>query len=192
MPEQQRQKRRFAEIEVERIHIVGEDGRVQMVISNKERLPDPVVGGKVLKRSGIPTPGLLFYNDEGDECGGLIFGGGRQDQEGKRKVGAGLFFDQYKQDQIVGLHYQEEDGQRLYGLQIWDRPDTPLPKMREAEAEEWGATRIFVGRAPSGEAVIRLSDRKGRERLRIVGDDGPRLEFLNEQGEVVYRLPPEG
>ena len=44
----------------------------------------------------------------------------------------------------------------------------------------------------TGEAVIRLSDRQGRERLRIVVDDVPRLEFLNEQGEVVYRLPPEG
>ena len=47
------------------------------------------------------------------------------------------------------------------------------------------------GRRPvTGEAAIRLSDRQGRKRLRIVVDEVPQLEFLNERG-VVYRLPPE-
>ena len=74
-----RRKQRFEEIDVERINLVGKDGRVQLVLANKERLPDPVIDGKTLKRSGLPTPGLIFYNDEGDECGGLIFGGGRRE-----------------------------------------------------------------------------------------------------------------
>ena len=191
-------KQRFEEIDVVRINLVGKDGRVQLVLANKERLPNPVIDGKTLKRSGPPTPGLIFYNDEGDECGGRIFGGGRREGD-TLKVGGALLFDQYKQDQVIGLYYRQEDNRRVCGLQIWDRPDRPLPEMVEAERREekpegddQGVIRLFVGRTPTGEAAIRLSDRQGRERLRIGVDDVPRLEFLNEQGEVVYRLPPEG
>lgn len=71
--------REFDEINVKRINIVGDDGRVQMVISNRERFPDPLVGGRTFKRRGFPMPGLVFYNSQGDECGGLAFGGSESD-----------------------------------------------------------------------------------------------------------------
>lgn len=190
MEEKRARKLWVEELEVKRINVVGEDGRTQLVISNRERLPDPVIDGKVFKRTGIPTAGLIFYNDEGDECGGLVFGGGGQEAM------AGLLFDQYKQDQVIGLTYVESDGKRHYGLRIWDRPDRPLLEILESQStqpqpELFGALRIFVGRTPKGEALIKISDRQGRERLRIVVDDAPRLEFLNERGEVIYRLPPD-
>jgi len=197
-------KKKIKEIDVERINIVEKDGRLRMVISNSERYPAPMLQGKVIgKRQVKWGGGIIFYNDEQDECGGLGFGGGRQG------AGAGLFFDQYKQDQIVGLFYNEGEGQRLYGLQIWDRPEAPitriLEEIKEMEAkgmsrdEMWeimerrglnAKTRIFVGRTPAGEALVSLRDRQGRERIRILVDDAPRLEFLNEQGVVVYKLPP--
>ncbi len=192
MEEKRVRKLWVEELEVKRINVVGEDGRTQLVISNRERLPDPVIDGKVLKRKGIPTAGLIFYNDEEDECGGLVFGGGGQGAT------AGLLFDQYKQDQVIGLIYSEGDGERHYGLQIWDRPDIPFLEIWEAaksrggqpRPELFGALRIFVGRTPKGEALIKISDRQGRERLRIVVDDAPRIEFLDERGEVIHRLPP--
>jgi len=190
MKEERVRKLAVEELEVERINVVGKDGKVQLVISNRERLPDPVVAGKVLsKRKGIPTAGFIFYNDEGDECGGLVFGG----RSGA--AAAGLLFDQYKQDQIVGLTYSENNRERRYGLEIWERPDTPLPEVWESrksrDPDLLGVPRIFIGRTPSGEALIRISDCQGKERLRIVVDGAPRLEFLDESGRVMYRLPPD-
>jgi|Deesub1362B_J571_1020462.scaffolds.fasta_scaffold00254_32 hypothetical protein len=189
MKEKRIRKLAVEELEVERINVVGKDDKVQLVISNLERLLDPVIAGKVLsKRKGIPAAGLIFYNDEGDECGGLVSG------RGSRAAAAGLLFDQYKQDQIVGLTYSKSNGERQYGLKVWDRPDTPLPEvwesMRSQDANPFGALRIFIGRTSDGEALIRISDCQGKERLRIVVDEVPRLEFLDENGRVMYRLPP--
>ena len=35
-------------------------------------------------------------------------------------------FDQFKQDQTVGISYNESNGQRSAGLQVWDRSEQPL------------------------------------------------------------------
>lgn len=105
---------RFEEIDVERINIVDADGKVRMAISGRDRFPGWVVRGKEFP--GRPKhAGIIFYNDDGEECGGLVFG----------NWGIGLMFDQRDQDQIIGLMYSEENGSRWYGLNIWDRPDRP-------------------------------------------------------------------
>lgn len=43
---------------------------------------------------------MLFFNDEGDEVGGLTFTG--TDDNGRR-ANAGIMFDQLKQDQTIGI-----------------------------------------------------------------------------------------
>ena len=60
---------------MERINVVEPNGQVKLVLSNKERLPGPgnIVSGKYGKRAGMKSPGIIFYNDKGDECGGLSF-----------------------------------------------------------------------------------------------------------------------
>src|ERR1051325_2780338 len=69
----QSSKQKFGEIDVERINVVEKDGSIRLVISNRDRSPG-------LMQRGEPfTPptrraGLIFYNDEGTENGGLIFG----------------------------------------------------------------------------------------------------------------------
>src|SRR5215469_2718741 len=123
-------KNRFEEIDVERINIVEKDGKLKLVISNKDRFPDPIIDGKSYPlRQGGKTAGMIFYNDKGDECGGLSFSG--QDKDGARRAGAGLLFDQFNQDQTIGITYGESDGRRAAGLNVWDRPDTPLAEMIE-------------------------------------------------------------
>src|SRR6266536_3117551 len=67
------QKTKFEEIDVERINIVEKDGKLKMVISNGERQHPGVVDGKTLSRTR--SPGILFFNEKGDECGGLSFSG---------------------------------------------------------------------------------------------------------------------
>lgn len=206
-----KEQQRIAELNVERINVVDPDGTVRLVIANKERLPGGIVDGKELPRQGMKTPGLLFYNDLGDECGGLIFGG--KQENGQVSAGGGLLFDQFKQDQVIGITTREQNGRRTRGLEVWDRPDHSLTgtyEMAQAaqaitdrgeqeaafkemqEAGHFGYQRLFVGRNGKGEALVMLADSKGRPRIRLRVDehDVPRMEFLDEAGNVTYSLPP--
>ena len=198
------------EIDVERINVVEKDGKLKLVISNQERFPDPIMNGQVLKRRGDKSPGMLFYNDRGDEVGGLIFGGSEKD--GKVNAGAAFLFDQFNQDQTIGLMYNESEGRRFAGLNVWDRPDTPLlenagkleaiekmkdgPEKREAmkklgEEGAFGARRVFVGKGRDKAALVVLSDTKGNPRIKMMVDEAGRakIDFLNEKGNVVSSLP---
>ncbi|MGB7068566.1 MAG: hypothetical protein WBD22_03670 [Pyrinomonadaceae bacterium] len=66
--------KKFAEIDVERINIVEKDGKLRMVISNQERQHPGIVNGKIIKRDGPRPPGMIFFNQLGDEMGGYVFG----------------------------------------------------------------------------------------------------------------------
>jgi hypothetical protein len=153
---------------------------------------------------------LIFFNDEGDEVGGLTYSG--KVANGQRTAGAGILFDQLKQDQTIGIRYNEGNGQRSAALEVWDRSDAPLsllidklnaantltdPAAREtalraarAEAPP-GPRRVFVGKNTDRAAAVALSDANGRPRLKLTvdADGNPRIEFLDEQGQVTSRLP---
>src|SRR6185437_15404972 len=115
------QRQRFTEIDVERINVVEPDGTIRLVLSDKARFP-----GLILKRKEYSHPrgtaGLLFFNDEGTEDGGLAFQGAKSDSTAG--ADAELMFDQYDQDQTVGIEYHDERGARTAGLHVWDRPDS--------------------------------------------------------------------
>jgi cytochrome oxidase Cu insertion factor (SCO1/SenC/PrrC family) len=204
-------KQKFEEIDVERINVVEKDGKLKLVISNKERFPDLILDGKPTgARVNNPNAGMLFYNEKGDEVGALQFSGNIKD--GKTEAYSGLLFDQFNQDQILGLSYYENDGKRFAGLNVWDRPETlstsdflkrrdairkmpegaekteALKKLRE---DSFNAQRVFVGKGRNKDAVIYLYDAKGKERIRMsVSAEGtPKLEFLDESGKVIYSLP---
>jgi len=68
---------RFDEIDVHRINVREPDGTLRMVVSNHARLPGVIVRGKENLPVDRPYAGMLFYNDEGTENGGLVFGGHR-------------------------------------------------------------------------------------------------------------------
>src|SRR5229473_5084360 len=86
----------WGEISVERINVVDADGTLRLVIANKDRMHPGVMDGKVIDRPR-PVAGLIFFNDQGDEVGGLTYTG--QEQGGERRADAGIMFDQLKQDQ---------------------------------------------------------------------------------------------
>ena len=205
------QKPRFDTLEVGRINVVEKDGTLKMVISNKERAPDALINGKSYSRQGGNSPGIIFYNDKGDECGGLVFSG---DEGGKPNAGAALLFDQYHQDQTIGIMYNESNGRRIAGLNVWDRPETAIWEMLEKwekikamsegaeKAEEikklqesgaLGAQRVFVGKGRDKAATVTLSDGRGKARIKMSVDEAgvATLEFLDENGKVSYRLPED-
>ncbi|MGQ0715627.1 MAG: hypothetical protein ACT4PJ_18160 [Gemmatimonadaceae bacterium] len=53
------------------------------------------------------------------------------------------------------------------------------------------APRVYVGRDASKTAIVNLSDRLGRSRLRLLVDStgSARIEFLDEAGRIVQRIP---
>ena len=205
-------KTRFEEIDVERINLVEKDGRVRLVIANDGRSPAVVLSGKTLGKPG-GRAGMIFYNDEGDESGGLVFGGRKVN--GVVSAGEHLSFDRYGQDQVIVLAYQEEEGKHSQGLTIVDRPpqtyieinarrDTirqmPEGPAKEAAWKQWalwkggapfGAPRLFVGRDTRKTALVDLKDQYGRSRLRLAVDSlgAGRIEFLNDSGRVTLRVP---
>ena len=96
-----RQKASFGTIDVQRINVVEPDGTLRMVISNKDRFPGAIVQGKEYPFDRH-TAGLLFFNDEGTENGGLIFGG-QKSKDGTTLSYRHLSFDRYDQDQELNL-----------------------------------------------------------------------------------------
>jgi hypothetical protein len=96
------------EISVKRVNIVEEDGRLALVMANSRNLPGGVRDGK---QSGMRTgvPGLIFYNNLGDEIGGLIYPA--RSLETGYDGGVQLSMDQIKQTgQAVALrHWRSGD-----------------------------------------------------------------------------------
>jgi hypothetical protein len=201
----------LGEITVERINVVDKNGTLRLVISNRDRFPmSGTVEGRTFQRQGEPSAGVIFYNDEGVENGGLVFSGKRQD--GRARADAGLLFDQYMQDQTVGITYGENDGRRSAGLHVWDRPDAPITELidqlnaarklptereRNAALEKIRSSypsghRVFVGKQQDRSAVVMLSDANGKARLslRVDADGRAAIEFLDEDGKVVQRFTP--
>jgi hypothetical protein len=73
-------------------------------------------------------------------------------------------------------------------------PDEAARYAAEKEMNDKGeflVKRLAIGRGRNKSAFISLSDVKGRERIQIsVNADGtPKINFLNEKGEVTYSLP---
>lgn len=214
---QPEQNQRFGEIDVERINVIEPDGKLRMVISNRQRSIGPIYKGQPFGYPGGTRPGIIFFNDEGTENGGLTFTG-QQQPDGSYSSNVSMSFDQFNQDQVVVLSYADDSARRRLGLTINDRANVDIFDMvqerdsimrmpegpdRDAALRRWAAPRdgvplaaqrVYVGRDPSRAAVVDLSDPMGRPRIRMRVDSlgTPSLEFLDENGQVTARLPEAG
>jgi hypothetical protein len=213
---QTRNRTKFDEIDVERINVREANGTLRLTLSNHARLPEAVVGGKTYPLrggSGVQSAGLIFFNDEGNEDGGLVWTGQRT-ATGNRAA-ANLTFDQYDQDETVSLGYGEENRHRQAGLSIIDRPDEPIQifaeslmairAMPDGPAKDarmkrfregleargvMPASRLYAGKLPDKSSTVTLSDPKGRPRLRLAVDSlgAARIDFLDDSGHVTRTL----
>lgn len=199
---------RIDELTVQRLNVVDANGTLRFVLSNKDRMHPGVMDGVTINRPR-PVAGMLFFNDEGDEVGGLTFTG--SDDNGRR-ANAGLMFDQLKQDQTVGISYSESNGQRSAGLQVWDRSEQPLSDLirglnaanalpagpeRDAAVQAVrakappGPRRVFVGKNSDKSAQVSLADAAGNPRLvlKVDPDGAASIDFLDGDGKTVQRIP---
>jgi hypothetical protein len=166
----------FNTIKVHRIDVVETDGTLRMVIANHERLPGVIVKGKEFPKVDRPEAGLLFYNDEGTENGGLIFGGHRNGNGEVVNSGVSLSFDKYGQArQIVQLAGVDDRENKFAGLAVNDQN-----------------RRIWVGRKEDGASVVSLMDGNGRKRIvmQVTADGAASLDFLDAEGHVARHLVP--
>ena len=169
------------ELTTERLNIVAPDGTLRLVIANEQRFPPPIINGKPLKRAVNPA-GLVFFNDRGDEVGGLAVsepGGGRL---------SALSFDYPNFDAVGLLARVAGDGKdATAGLVINSRAPA---EMSAASAAQIVQQRIAVQNHNESAEVV-LSDPAGRARLRLSVDPQgtPRMEMLDDAGKVTYRAP---
>ena len=199
------------ELTVQRLNVVDANGTLRLVLSGKDRMHPGVLDGKVIDRPR-PVAGLIFFNDEGDEVGGLTITG--QERDGVGRANALLAFDQLKQDQTIAIAYSEANGQRSTGLTVWDRPDVRLSelieklnaaqKITDAAARDEAIKlarasmppsprRVFVGKNTDRSAAIMLADGAGKPRinLQVDADGRARIEFLDADGKVTQRIPAQ-
>jgi hypothetical protein len=201
---------RFDEITVERINIVERDGRLRMVIANGARQADAVIDGRVIVAGSTRPAGMIFFNEIGDEVGGLIFSG--REQDGRPRATGSLTFDQWKQDQTVALQYVDQNGNRRAGLAVIDRPEVSLrtvvergERLKAASSDQEraaiekeiassgrSAPRMFVGKDLEARATLALSDAQGRERLVLAVEPTGRasIRFLDEAGRTIREVVP--
>lgn len=197
---------KFQEITVERINVVTPDGHPVMVISNSERQHPGMMDGKLMPDRKRP-PGMIFFNEDRDEVGGLIY-------EGNQKDGAGmvLSFDQLKNDQVMQLRYvRNENGQQQYGMNLWDRSENfPLTRLLSVldslqnhgitnpkeitetikkmnNGHPVAAERMFTGKNFNDHTGIFIKDELGNERISIFVDKNnvPHFQILDENCTIV-------
>lgn len=197
-------------LRAEKIDIVEPDGTVKLSLFNKGHLPPAIINGKKLSRQGGDESGLMFYNTEGEECGGLIYSGKGRDGKGQNELS--ITFDKYKQDQVVQLSYiQRENGNHTKGLTVFERPEfsvdktmTTLDSIREhvndvaaqrkimdkLSAEGYfGYTRMFAGQQGQRTGVF-VRDDKGKIRLEMIVNEKnePEILFYDEKGQVHKKI----
>lgn len=197
----------FDTLTVHRINVVEPDGTLRMVISDHAKFPGLIMHGKEHPHPR-PQAGMLFYNDEGTEQGGLIFAGAKN--KGGYSSGLSLTFDRYEQDQQLQLIGLDEDGHAFAGMQVNDAPRAPVlqsmaamkkieampegPQRTQAEQrwrQQYGIQpRYFAGKSRSGNSVVTLQDANGKPRLALMVTPAGKasIEFLDADGKVERTL----
>jgi|SRR5574344_1619784 hypothetical protein len=190
---------RFQVLDVERINLREADGTIRMVIANRERFP-----GLYLKNTEHPhdrggdKSGMLFFNDEGTENGGLIYNGSLK-PDGRPSSGLSLTFDRYQQDQQMQLLGVDQNGRHFAGLMFNDVADGVVRPVRSEQDEQANAAgdyaitpRVFLGKSGSQNASLLLNDGAGKPRLQLeVTPEGQAsVVFLDAAGKEVHRIMP--
>lgn len=193
-------------LDVERINIREADGTIKMVLSNKDRQHP----GRMLKKDLEPREreaGLIFFNSDGDECGGLVY------DNDKESAGMVYSIDKYQDDQIMQLQYMEDTQtkKRKYGLQLWSYGKEDAFAERQNRYKELNTSdskqvrdsavtimrnegllaidRMFLGKNYKDEIGLFIHDNQGRPRIRIMVDKNNQaiLETVDTLGNVTVK-----
>lgn len=202
---------KLEQLDVQRINVHEPDGTLRLVISNADKAPGIIIKGKEYPHPNRKTAGMVFYNDEGTENGGLIFGGEKA-ADGTKSSDGHLSFDAYEQDQTMAIESHQKGAERYTKLQFKDYPDysilqeiqlmasiKDLPQDQQkarlkAFLDKHGGptTRMVLGRSPDSSVMLALSDPQGHPRIvmKVAPDGTPSLQMLDSAGKVTGELVP--
>jgi hypothetical protein len=190
-------RQKFKVIDAERINIREKSGILKAALSNSAGFNE----GDRARQGGVRFSGLLFYNEEGEETGGLVFRG--RTISGGQDADVTLTMDQFRQDQNVYLHHEEfkdAHGLRIEdGLTINERPDwtgvkeeynlyaqmEKLPsdqqdelRLKSLQAGKMSTRRLFYGvqrgskdGVPYNDAGVFIKNKWGRNAIKLYVDD---------------------
>jgi hypothetical protein len=211
---------KFTEIDVERINIIEKDGTVKMIITNVDRFPNgkEMINNKPTNEDRKKRSGMLFFNEDGIECGGFIYDGKRSTNG--HSSGLSLTYDQYDGDQVMQLLTQDQgQGNNRFvssGLMFNDRPSKESQqqtarimkeldelgkkdpkaaeekyKAYEAQGLVGGAPRIMLGKSRSENNGLFLFDNKGMPRAMfyVDKDNQAKLDFYDDKGQTIASFP---
>jgi len=203
-------KTTFEEVTVQRLNVVEPDGTLRMVISDKARLPGIIIKGQEHPHPNRSTAGILFFNDEGTENGGLSFGGSK-DKNGQGSSSGHLSFDAYEQDQHFSIDAGQRGDKTSQSLTLVDRPDYPIgelvavtDRIRNLPAEQQKVEmakftdahtpphqRLYLGRSSDKSVALKLKDVDGHDRIvvQVAADGSPVIQFLDAKGTVISQVP---
>lgn len=211
---------KFREIDVERINIVEEDGTTKMIITNVERFPNGAdkINSRATNETRKKRSGMLFFNEDGIECGGFIYDG--QKNADGHSSGLSLTYDQYDGDQVMQLLTQDyqQGGKRFVSssLAFNDRPskesqlktaeimkeletlgkkDLKMMQKKQQEYEQQGliggVPRVMLGKTRSQNNGLFLFDDKGLSKAMFYVDkeNNAKLDFFDEKGNTIASFP---
>lgn len=200
------------QLDVQRINVREPDGTLRLVISNVEREPGIIIKGREYPHPNRRAAGMTFYNDEGSENGGLIFGG-EKSKEGTKRSHGHLSFDAYEQDQTLAMDSDQDGNSRDTSIRFTDYPDystldviqlmdsiKSLPKAEQQakikaflDAHGGPTTRMRLGRNADNSVALALSDAQGHPRIemKVAPDGTPSLQMLDGSGKVTGELVPK-
>lgn len=201
-------EKRFDEIVAKKITIIGEDNLPRMVLSNENRQHSGRMNGKEWAKRERPS-GILFFNNQGDECGGLIYQA--KEKDGKIISGMSFTMDNYKDDQVVQIlndeYYANGKSYIQRGININQFPTgTNIDdrnkkieeinkikdekernsKLNELWEKEGSVNRVFLGRTKGNSSGLFLSGPDGKPKMMIYVDEkgNPKLQTFNDKGEI--------
>jgi len=198
----------FEELIVKKITVIGEDNLPRMVLSNETRQHSGRMNGKEWEKRERPS-GLIFFNNEGDECGGLVFQ--TKEKDGKIISGMSFTMDNYKDDQVVQILNDEyysngkayikrglsinqypvgsnvdERNEKLKQLRTIEDKEERKEKINALMEKEGAVNRLFIGKTKGNSSGLFLAGPDGAPKMMIYVDENgePKIQTFTENGEI--------
>ena len=212
------ENQKFGTIDVERINIVEADGTVKMIITNVEQFPngETIINDKAINKNRKKRSGMLYFNEDGLEAGGLIYDGAKN--ENGHSSGLSLTYDRYDGDQVMQLITTDEargDERTVSSsLRFSDRTanvsieethkifaeiesikDKKLRRQKYREYSDQGliggTPRILLGKTSGQNNGLFLfgNDGKRKGNFYVDKDNNVKLEVYDDQGNVTNSWP---
>ncbi|MEG3123893.1 hypothetical protein [Sphingomonas sp. GB1N7] len=197
---------KFDTIDVRRINVREDDGTLRMIIAGRDHIGGIVIGNREYPHPNRTEAGMIFFNDEGAENGGLVFNG--KVVAGKPVNAGSLTFDRWHQDQTIQMTSEEDGTVRHAGFIVNDRPDQPMRfdqigaleamkagPVKDAavrDAQMIGTQRVYLGSNIDRSVELSLRDAQGRKRLvfRVEPAGAASVTFLDDKGHEISRIAP--